>query len=97
MFEKLLSEIKKNNYKSISKAISHVENNNFDLINKISSCFPFDKKPHRVGITGPPGAGKSSITNLLIKKYRENKLIVAVLLVDPSRRHLSWSYTFNCL
>ena len=84
MFEKLLSEIKKNNYKSISKAISHVENNNFDLINKISSCFPFDKKPHRVGITGPPGAGKSSITNLLIKKYRENNLKVAVLLVDPS-------------
>tara|TARA_B000000532_G_scaffold132735_1_gene106441 strand:+ start:1259 stop:2203 length:945 start_codon:yes stop_codon:yes gene_type:complete len=84
VFEKLLSEIKKNNYKSISKAISHVENNNFDLINKISSCFPFDKKPHRVGITGPPGAGKSSITNLLIKKYRENNLKVAVLLVDPS-------------
>ena len=84
MFEKLLSEIKKNNYKSISKAISHVENNNFDLINEISSCFPFDKKPHRVGITGPPGAGKSSITNLLIKKYRENNLKVAVLLVDPS-------------
>ena len=84
MYEKLLSEIKKNNYKSISKAISHVENNNFDLINKISSCFPFDKKPHRVGITGPPGAGKSSITNLLIKKYRENNLKVAVLLVDPS-------------
>ena len=84
MFEKLLSEVKKNNYKSISKAISHVENNNFDLINKISSCFPFDKKPHRVGITGPPGAGKSSITNLLIKKYRENNLKVAVLLVDPS-------------
>tara|TARA_A100001035_G_scaffold150521_1_gene118519 strand:+ start:324 stop:1268 length:945 start_codon:yes stop_codon:yes gene_type:complete len=84
VFEKLLSEVKKNNYKSISKAISHVENNNFDLINKISSCFPFDKKPHRVGITGPPGAGKSSITNLLIKKYRENNLKVAVLLVDPS-------------
>ena len=84
MFDKLLSEIKKNNYKSISKAISHVENNNFDLINEISSCFPFDKKPHRIGITGPPGAGKSSITNLLIKKYRENNLKVAVLLVDPS-------------
>jgi len=33
---------------------------------------------------GPPGAGKSSITNLLIKKYRENNLKVAVLLVDPS-------------
>ena len=84
MLDKLLSEIKKNNYKSISKAISLVENNDFNLINKISSCSPFDKKPHRIGITGPPGAGKSSITNLLIKKYRKDNLKVSVLLVDPS-------------
>lgn len=84
MLDKLLSEIKKNNYKSISKAISLVENNDFNLINKLSSCFPFDKKPHRIGITGPPGAGKSSITNLLIKKYRKDNLKIAVLLVDPS-------------
>ena len=84
MFDKLLSEIKKNNYKSISKAISLVENNNTDLINEISSCFPVSKKVHRIGITGPPGAGKSSITNLLIKKYRKDNLKVAVLLVDPS-------------
>jgi len=84
VFDKLLSEIKKNNYKSISKAISLVENNNTDLINEISSCFPISKKVHRIGITGPPGAGKSSITNLLIKKYRKDNLKVAVLLVDPS-------------
>ena len=84
MLDKLLSEIKKNNYKSISKAISLVENNDFNLINKLSTCFPFDKKPHRIGITGPPGAGKSSITNLLIKKYRKDNLKIAVLLVDPS-------------
>ena len=61
-----------------------VENNNTDLINEISSCFPVSKKVHRIGITGPPGAGKSSITNLLIKKYRKDNLKVAVLLVDPS-------------
>tara|TARA_Y100000389_G_scaffold51167_1_gene46899 strand:- start:4543 stop:5487 length:945 start_codon:yes stop_codon:yes gene_type:complete len=84
VFDKLLSEIKKNNYKSISKAISLVENNNTDLINEISSYFPINKKVHRIGITGPPGAGKSSITNLLIKKYRKDNLKVAVLLVDPS-------------
>lgn len=84
MLDKLLSEVKKNNFKSISKAISLVENNDFNLVNKISSFFPFNKKPHRIGITGPPGAGKSSITNLLIKKYRKDNLKVAVLLVDPS-------------
>ena len=84
MLDKLLSEVKKNNFKSISKAISLVENNDFNLVNKISSFFPFNKKTHRIGVTGPPGAGKSSITNLLIKKYRKDNLKVAVLLVDPS-------------
>ena len=37
MLDKLLSEVKKNNFKSISKAISLVENNDFNLVNKIGS------------------------------------------------------------
>ena len=38
----------------------------------------------RLGITGPPGAGKSSLLNLLIAEYRKEKKSVAVLAVDPS-------------
>jgi len=39
---------------------------------------------HVVGITGPPGAGKSSIVNRLVEVYLERGDHVAVLLVDPS-------------
>jgi LAO/AO transport system kinase len=38
----------------------------------------------RLGITGPPGAGKSSLINCLVKIYRENNLRVAILAIDPS-------------
>ncbi len=41
-------------------------------------------KAQIIGVTGLPGAGKSSLTNLLVKKFREENKKVAVLCVDPS-------------
>ncbi len=39
-----------------------------------------------VGVTGPPGAGKSSLLSVLVKEWRESGRTVAVLAVDPSSR-----------
>ena len=39
---------------------------------------------HRIGITGPPGAGKSTITEQLVRAYRARGLKVAVIAVDPT-------------
>ena len=41
-------------------------------------------KTHRIGITGPPGAGKSTLTGQLVRIYRDRGLKVAVIAVDPT-------------
>jgi LAO/AO transport system kinase len=43
-----------------------------------------DKAGHLIGITGPPGAGKSSLTSALIEVWRRRGLTVGILAVDPS-------------
>ena len=84
MVEDLVVGIKKQDLKSISKAISFVENNIKKNSLILSKLYPIKKNSHRIGITGPPGAGKSTITNLLIKHFRTQNKRVAVILVDPT-------------
>ena len=84
MVEDLVAGIKKQDLKSISKAISFVENNIKKNSFILSKLYPIKKNSHRIGITGPPGAGKSTITNLLIRHFRTQDKRVAVILVDPT-------------
>ena len=74
----------------ISKAISHVENNTSykkDILLNLNN----KQKSYRLGVTGPPGSGKSTIVNQLVESFRKNKSKVAVLLVDPSSPFTSGS------
>jgi LAO/AO transport system kinase len=50
----------------------------------LKHIFPYTGKAHIVGITGSPGAGKSTLTDALITSFREKKKTVGVLAVDPS-------------
>jgi LAO/AO transport system kinase len=46
--------------------------------------FPRTGRSYRIGITGPPGAGKSTITNRLARLYRNKGLKVGIIAVDPT-------------
>jgi len=84
IIEDILKGLKTKKHKYIAQAISSIENNN-KLKQPILDSLKFnDNKSIRIGITGPPGAGKSSITNKLIKKYRSENKSVCALLVDPT-------------
>lgn len=74
--------------RALSKAITFVEND-FFLSNQLLShpllnSLAENKSPRVIGITGLPGAGKSTLTNLFVKELRAQNKTVAVLAVDPS-------------
>ena len=82
MWHQLLKEIQQGNSKALARTISLVENefeNYFDLLQllPVSSA-------KIIGITGPPGAGKSTLTDALIGEMIAQDKRVGILCVDPS-------------
>jgi LAO/AO transport system kinase len=70
--------------RALARAISHVENETPQSIELLQRIYPKTGRAYRVGITGPPGAGKSTLTNKLARYYREQGLKVGVIAVDPT-------------
>jgi len=82
MWEQILADIQIGNHKSIARAISLVENEVEGFAAFLQSL-PIGKTPI-TGITGPPGAGKSTLTDALIGYWTAAGKKVAVLCIDPS-------------
>jgi LAO/AO transport system kinase len=70
--------------RAIAKGISMVENEDAVSSNLLKSLYAHTGKAYRIGLTGPPGAGKSTITNCLIKLLFDKGYKVGVIAVDPT-------------
>jgi LAO/AO transport system kinase len=69
---------------ALARAISIVENHRDGFDALLAALHPRLGNARRIGITGPPGAGKSTITTALVELLREQGLTVAVVAVDPT-------------
>ncbi|HTX02102.1 MAG TPA: methylmalonyl Co-A mutase-associated GTPase MeaB [Candidatus Acidoferrales bacterium] len=73
--------------RDLARAISKVENGHADAAELLAALGTRDPGLRRLsvfGITGPPGAGKSTLVDRLIEKFRDQGKTVAVVAIDPS-------------
>ncbi|GAB4298081.1 MAG: methylmalonyl Co-A mutase-associated GTPase MeaB [Ignavibacteriaceae bacterium] len=80
----LLNKLFEKDKRSIARSISIAETGNSASSALLKSIHKNVGKAYRVGITGPPGAGKSTITNQLTKLYRKENKTVGIIAVDPT-------------
>jgi LAO/AO transport system kinase len=69
---------------ALARAVSLVENQREGFEDLLSALHPRVGRARRIGITGPPGAGKSTLTTHLVNEYRSAGLRVGVIAVDPT-------------
>jgi len=72
-----------NNFRSVARALTVVEND-LDGADELLKSLVFSKSCPVIGITGPPGAGKSTLVNALISDLLTGGNKVAVLAIDPT-------------
>ena len=82
--ERLLGDFNAGKMAALARVVSVVENHRDDFEEMLGTLHPRIGHARRIGLTGPPGAGKSSITTLLVRKYRDAGLKVGVIAVDPT-------------
>ncbi|MFI5372723.1 MAG: methylmalonyl Co-A mutase-associated GTPase MeaB [Candidatus Eisenbacteria bacterium] len=68
----------------LARAISLVENEADGSIEILDACFRASGRAFRIGVTGPPGAGKSTLVTRIAQEYRRRDETVAIVAVDPT-------------
>lgn len=81
---KILEEALKGSTRALGKLISFIENESPGFLDVLKSIYPLTGKAKIIGITGPPGVGKSTLISRIAKIYLEKNFTVGILAVDPS-------------
>src|ERR1700722_20736768 len=80
----LIGRIRQGDVRALARAISLVEDYAPPARDILSGCFPYSGSAIRIGITGSPGAGKSTLVDGLARRYRAQPSTVGVIAVDPT-------------
>lgn len=84
MHERLLADFAAGKKVALARAISVVENHRSGFEELLGMAHTRTGHARRIGLTGPPGAGKSTLTTGLCRAYRGEGLTVGIVAVDPT-------------
>ena len=82
--ESLAQGVRTGDKRALARAISLVENSDPMAYDLVRDIYPETGRTHAVGVTGPPGVGKSSLISALIRHLRQQERTIGVISVDPS-------------
>jgi len=82
--KELVQGVLRGDKRSIARTISIIENNQPEAQKLMATFYPKTGKAQVIGITGPPGAGKSTLIEKLVKELRNRGKTVGVVAVDPT-------------
>jgi GTPase len=80
----LVDQLRSGDPRAIARAISIVENRSPGWSELLKSLFPHSGHTRILGLTGPPGAGKSTLVDQLARHYRKQNHTVGIIAVDPT-------------
>ena len=84
MHDRLLADFAAGKKAALARAISIVENHRAGFDTLLATWHPKLGRARRIGVTGPPGAGKSTLTTALTRVFRAQGLTVGIIAVDPT-------------
>jgi LAO/AO transport system kinase len=83
-FQPLIEQLRSGDPRALARAISTVENRAPGWSELLKAAFPHSGHARILGLTGPPGAGKSTLVDQLARHYRKEKRTVGIIAVDPT-------------
>lgn len=77
-------QVRAGNLRALARAITSVENRSEEAHELLKALFQVSGRARVIGLTGAPGAGKSTLVDALAREYRKREKTVGIIAVDPS-------------
>ncbi len=79
-----VERIRLGDVRALARAISTIEDGRPESLELLKALFPFSGRARVIGLTGAPGAGKSTLVDQLAREYRKQERTVGIIAVDPT-------------
>src|SRR5947207_6694332 len=79
-----VGHVRSGDVRALARAITAIENDSAQASQLMKALFPYSGKARVIGLTGAPGAGKSTLVDQLAREYRKQEKTIGIVAVDPT-------------